>query len=630
MMIYWMGLPSEINSIQRNLDGGQAFSFRKVESSNNLPDLDEASLFLILPSVDHPVKVVTELVAKDKLLSIIIFSEASRYSQLRKAMLFSLYVGKTTTCAVFNPLNNYSPVFASAILRTQQKRTFHKYKVGTAPKLSRLTAPSIKLDSLGTILEHAPIGAMLLDKDLNIIGANKTSKDMFLQLGTGQIHLSSIFPPTQFEVIARHILAGNQNVLSLDDVNGSYFEVSASGFSDEETGKFILLLNDVTERKLKDRRIKDVLESLPQISWTANPAGQITFFSQGWYNYTSLPPSGSFGHQWISVIHPDDSPQVSSRWQEAVKNGKSYQQASRFKRFDGDYRWHLSRAVPVYGPHREILLWVGTSTDIHEQVQLTENLEHKVRERTKTLEEKNAQLEQFAHISSHDLQEPLRKIQTFAHLIKDEGVNLSSEHLHRYIEKIIDTSARMSKLIRDLLNFTSIDEMEVEEVVNLNDVMHHILEDLELVIHQNAAVIDLDELPAIKGRPLQIRQLFYNILNNSMKFRRPGIPPRISITSGNLPDDRRLSFKHLARNKEYHEIVVKDNGIGFEQKYGEQIFTVFQRLHAKSAYEGTGIGLAIAKKVVGNHGGVIFAISSPGEGAEFHIILPVIQALTHQ
>jgi PAS domain S-box-containing protein len=447
---------------------------------------------------------------------------------------------------------------------------------------------------------------------------------MFAVLNEGQIHLRSLFRDNDFESIAKKIADGDQGLLSMDDVNGKYFEVSAVRYRQETSDQIILLISDVTERRLKDKRIEDVIESLPQISWTANPQGEITFFSRGWYEYTSLSPSQALGRQWISIIHADDIRQVLSRWNESVKHGKKYQQAARFKRFDGQYRWHLSRSVPIFAANREIILWVGTSTDIHEHVLLTETLERKVHERTKRLEEKNAELEQFAYISSHDLQEPLRKIQTFAHILKDDDADLPKEAKDRYIDKIIATSARMSKLIRDLLNFTKIDQLEEEEVLDLNNIMHQIVEDLELAIHQNSALVEVAQLPVIKGRPLQIKQLFYNIINNGLKFRKPDIAPRISVSSKKLSKKELGKFPHVSPDREYHEIVVADNGIGFEQKYADQIFTVFQRLHSKSAYEGTGIGLSIARKVATNHGGHIFAVSSPGQGSEFHILLPAI------
>ena len=259
--------------------------------------------------------------------------------------------------------------------------------------------------------------------------------------------------------------------------------------------------------------------------------------------------------------------------------------------------------------------------DIHDQVLLSEKLEMKVKERTKLLEESNAELEQFAHISSHDLQEPLRKIQTFAHLIKDDDFESLSENSRRYLGKIILTSERMTKLLKDLLKFTKISQQEPESIIDLNQVIQHIREDLELSMLQHQVSLSVSQLPTIEGRPLQIKQLFYNIISNSIKYRTPDLLAVISITCNKF--ERNPVVKDLPA-RSYWEIVVKDNGIGFDQQYAEQIFTVFQRLHTRSAYEGTGIGLAIARKVVANHRGAIFAISSPGNGAEFHIVLPAM------
>lgn len=622
MTIYWTGTASEINTIREHLAQADTFTFREVEHIDVLPDLSEGGLFLITPTVEDQIKSVHKIIKKDKFLSIIVLAEPLRYNQLRKAIQFSLQIGKTTSCVAFNPGNDYSAVFRNAIARTHQKRTFNKFKLGSQTTLSQLTGASTKLENLGNILEHAPIGAILLNKDFTIVGANKTSKEMFEQLRDGPVPLSAVFPLTQFETIAHHILERKESVLNLTDADGNYFDLSAFRFSDDGVDKSIVLINDVTERKLKDKRIEDILEALPQIAWTTSPDGRITFFSQGWYDYTNLSVSQSMGDQWTSAVHPDDLPQLTRRWPEAVRGGRSYQQASRFKRFDGEYRWHLTRAVPLYTQNRKVLMWVGTSTDIHEQVLLTENLERKVSERTRILEEKNAELENFAHISSHDLQEPLRKIQIFAHILKDGDMDLADEAVNRYIDKIISTSARMSKLIRDLLNFTRIDQREELQLLDLKDVMHQIMEDLEVVISQNTVTIEVSDLPVIEARPLQMKQLFYNMITNSIKFRKPDTPPRISITSQKFDKERCAKTGNLLPDTDYHEIIIKDNGIGFDQKYADQIFTVFQRLHSKSAYEGTGIGLSIAKKVAANHGGEVFAISSIGQGAEFHVILP--------
>lgn len=622
MIIYWTGSTLEINLIRKRLSQADTFSFKEIKDLDAPADFKEAGLFLITPSVDDPIKLVHKVARKDKFLSIVVLVEALRYHQLRKAIQFSLHIGKTTTCVAFSENSDYFVVFHNAIARTRQKRTFNAFKLGSESKLSQLTAASTKLENLGNILEFAPIGAILMNKEFTVIGANKTSRDMFEQLSDGPVPLSMVFPFKQFETITKHMLDNNEQVLSITDADGNYFDISAFRFSQEGTDKYILLINDVTERKLKDKRVEDILESLPQIAWTTSPEGQVTFFSQGWYQYTNLTASQSMGDQWIAAVHPDDLPKLTKRWQEAIRDGKRYQQASRFRRLDGEYRWHLTRAVPLYTQSGKVMMWVGTSTDIHEQILLTENLERKVKERTRVLEEKNAELEQFAYISSHDLQEPLRKIQTFAHILRDEGTRLPADTFDRYIGKIITTSGRMSRLIKDLLNFTRIDQREEPQLLDLNDVIYHILEDLEVVINQNGAKIQSGDLPVIQGRALQIKQLFYNIITNSIKFRKPETPPRISITSRLLDHETSEKTKHLFPGTAYHEIIIKDNGIGFDQKYADQIFTVFQRLHTKTAYEGTGIGLSIAKKVITNHGGDIFALSTPGEGSEFHLILP--------
>jgi PAS domain S-box-containing protein len=619
-MIYCLGLALELHGIQQNLD--EEFAFRHVDDISSV-NLSDAQLFLIGPSVENPVKYVQQVVAKDQLLSIIILTGTTRYIQIKQSLLFSMSVGKSVLCVVFNPAANYTSVFQNGIVRTQQKRSFSKFNLASERKLSELTSPAVKLDNLGHILEHAPIGAILINKELNVIGANKSSREMFSQLNGSLLPLESLFP-RDFIEIGKRIKIGNiEKSLTVEDGRGSYFEITSSTIPDRDVDSIILLINDITERREKNRRINAILESLPNIAWTADGEGNVNYYNQGWHNYTNKEPLAGMGERWVSIVHPDDRNLLASQWKESVKEGKTFQHASRFRRFDGEYRWHLSKATPLFDKNRSVEMWVGTSTDIHDQVLLNEELERKVKERTKLLEETNAELEQFAHISSHDLQEPLRKIQTFAHIVKDDGSHLLSENHKRYIDKIISTSSRMSKLLKDLLSFTKINQQEPESVVNLNNIIHQIKEDLELALVQSGTSLFSVDLPTIKGRPLQIKQLFYNLINNSIKYRKTDQAPTISISCSKLDTKKRKTYENL-EDTNHWEIIIKDNGIGFDQRYADQIFTVFQRLHARTSYEGTGIGLAIARKVVTNHCGEIFAISSPGNGAEFHLILPAI------
>ncbi|MGC1240723.1 MAG: ATP-binding protein [Chryseosolibacter sp.] len=621
-MIYFFGLATDLEDIRQHLD--QEFTFRQIDHVPPEDDLEQASLFLIGRTVDDPVKYVQEIVLKNKFLTILVLCEKNRYNEIKQRIQFSLFTGKTTTCLVYTPDADLSEVLRSGILRTQQKRSFVRFNLAAVTKLSVLSAVSVRIDNLGHILENAPMGALLVNSDLNIIGANNRARQMFLPVDENYISMNVVFPYRAIEVIRENITAGNEKVFAIEDLQGNHYEVTASAVEQKESVNTLLLFNDVTENVLKSRRVEAILESLPQIAWTAAPDGKIDYYTDGWYSYTSKDNSESRGNAWASAVHPEDLPSLQLKWEESIRDKKRFQQAARLRRFDGAYRWHLTRAVPIYAKNRNVMMWVGTSTDIHDQVLRTEELERKVKERTKELEETNSELEHFAHISSHDLQEPLRKIQIFSHIVKDEGGHLLNEHLNRYVDKIISTSHRMSKLLKDLLSFTKINQHEEEAMVDLNETIGHIKEDLELIIQQSRAAILVERMPVIKARPMQIKQLFYNLINNALKFRMPDVTPIISIHYRKLPADVQAQYEHLLPNHPYWEFVVGDNGIGFEQKYADQIFHVFQRLHTRSSYEGTGIGLAISRKIVTNHRGEIFAVSAVGQGSEFHIILPAI------
>lgn len=235
------------------------------------------------------------------------------------------------------------------------------------------------------------------------------------------------------------------------------------------------------------------------------------------------------------------------------------------------------------------------------------------------LERSNRELEQFAYVASHDLQEPLRKIQTFSEL-SEKNIQYP-DILRRYLQKINSSASRMSELIRAVLNYSrlSIAETELEEV-NLNNILANIKTDLELLIEEKKAVIDGKELPVIRANPLQVHQLFLNLISNSLKFsdRSPQINISAKIVAGG--EVKKSMMPRLLSH--YLELTFMDNGIGFEQQYAEQIFGIFQRLHSQSEYAGTGIGLSLCKKIMENHRGLIAVESTPGEGTCFYIYFP--------
>jgi light-regulated signal transduction histidine kinase (bacteriophytochrome) len=238
------------------------------------------------------------------------------------------------------------------------------------------------------------------------------------------------------------------------------------------------------------------------------------------------------------------------------------------------------------------------------------------------LERKTKELEQFIYISHHDLQEPLRKISMFSDMIKGEDYRCLSEASQKRLDKVTEAAQRMSTALKDVLNFASLSKEEQFVTVDLNNVLKDVTTDLELLIAEKKVMLHVDPLPIIKAVPQQMHQLFYNVMNNALKFSNPNQTPVIHITCKALKALELAEYTELNQSKLYYKIAIQDNGIGFNQDAANKIFGMFQRLHSKAEYAGTGIGLALCKKVVLNHAGTIWAESKPGEGATFHVLLP--------
>jgi two-component system, chemotaxis family, CheB/CheR fusion protein len=268
-----------------------------------------------------------------------------------------------------------------------------------------------------------------------------------------------------------------------------------------------------------------------------------------------------------------------------------------------------------------------------EEKELAEELEKMVFERTFSLHEANTQLQlsnenlaQFAYIASHDLQEPLRKIRTFSSLLQDKYYGHLPDPVKQLVEKIYKSSERMSTLIKELLNFSKVLHSEVVfEQTDLDKVLEKVVSDFDLLITEKKVVINREPLLVINAIPVQMNQLFYNLISNAIKFSKNEIAPVITITSKMLTVKEMAKFANINPKYAYFEIGVKDNGIGFDQRLEKQLFLPFHRLHSQEKYAGAGIGLALCKKIVSNHQGEISAISKENEGALFTVILPLIK-----
>lgn len=231
------------------------------------------------------------------------------------------------------------------------------------------------------------------------------------------------------------------------------------------------------------------------------------------------------------------------------------------------------------------------------------------------LQDSNRELEQFAYVSSHDLQEPLRKIRAFSDLLAEPESGVLTEEGADYLKRIQQSAGRMQQLIRDLLNFSRLStRAQPFSVVNLNHILTEVLSDLDLLIRETEAKITIGELPQLAADPTQMRQLFQNLMSNALKFRQENQATMIKVWA-----------QPSVKGDNWTEIWVQDNGIGFDEKYADRIFTIFQRLDGQK-YDGSGIGLAICKKIVQRHGGEITAKSAPGQGASFIVSLPIHQS----
>ncbi|HEX8333889.1 MAG TPA: PAS domain-containing protein [Segetibacter sp.] len=331
-----------------------------------------------------------------------------------------------------------------------------------------------------------------------------------------------------------------------------------------------------------------------------------------------------------SFIAPDDLPVRNKAHQDALKTGKLAYEA-RLKRPDGSIRWIKANGTVLYDTAGTPERLIGVIQDITEQKLFAEELSKNVEERTKDLREANQQLErsneeleQFAYIASHDLQEPLRKIQLFNSLLLDQPE--LRETAKKYIDKVNASATRMAGLIRDLLDYSHLAQKSLQfERTDLNEILKNVLSDYEVLINQKQASIKVNSLPTVEAIPLQMNQLFFNLIGNALKFTKRNVAPVINITAKDLEEERKATFKALDANKTYCEISITDNGIGFNQEYADKIFTIFQKLNEKSMYGGYGIGLALCRKIVDNHSGIIYAEGNPTEGATFVFVIPYNQ-----
>ncbi|MEM9266004.1 MAG: PAS domain-containing protein [Cyanobacteria bacterium P01_F01_bin.13] len=390
---------------------------------------------------------------------------------------------------------------------------------------------------------------------------------------------------------------------------------------------------DITERRQVEDALREsearwqfALEGAGDGVWDWNIQTNEVFYSHQWKAMLGYGDDevGSGLDEWDSRVHPEDKDQCYANMKHHMEGeAPVYQNEHRVRCKDGTYRWILDRGKVVeWDDAGNAKRMIGTHTNITERKQaedelrlLNERLEINVQERTQELQQRaqdlersNAELEQFAYVASHDLQEPLRTISSYTELLAEEYGDRLDGEANEYVDFIIDGATRMQQLIKDLLTFSRVGTRGKEFApISCEIVVQKVLANLKLAIEECQGIVTYDALPTVFADESQIQQLFQNLISNALKFRSQETPCiQISAT--------------LKQNE--WRFCIRDNGIGIDPEYFEQIFEIFQRLHTRRHYGGTGIGLAICRKIVQRHGGRIWIESTQGQGASFYFTLP--------
>lgn len=374
-------------------------------------------------------------------------------------------------------------------------------------------------------------------------------------------------------------------------------------------------MTDITERRRSEeallfavRRFEALANLIPQIIWSTTPDGYHDYFNDRWYEFTGMPRGENQGWNWKNYLHPDDVARSVSLWEECLHTGKPYEVEYRFRRArDGAYVWFIGRAVPIRDAEGRISRWFGTCTDIEHQVREGDRLEALVHERTTRLRESIADLEHFSYTLTHDMRAPLRAMQGFAQLLLEEHAGRLDPEGVEYLQRIVTAAQRMDHLILDALNYSKVVKAELPlDIVETGPLLHSLIETYPEFQPPRAQIDVADPLPAVLGNVSGLTQCFSNLLGNAVKFVTPGAQPRVRIWAENRGDHVRLCFE--------------DNGIGIAPSHREKIFMMFERLDP--AYEGTGVGLALVRKVVERMHGRLGVDGAPGGGSRFWIELP--------
>jgi len=397
------------------------------------------------------------------------------------------------------------------------------------------------------------------------------------------------------------------------------YSIRARRLSGDELGVLVDRFNDMLEGiQSRDINLKSALadreaalreverererfhfmaESMPQKIFTAKPNGDVDYYNRQWLEFTGLSFEQIKDWGWAQFVHPDDLEENLAAWRHSIETGEPYHFDQRFRRADGKFRWHLSRAHAMHDADGNITMWIGSNTDIHEQ-----------KEKEEELRRANEDLQQFAYSASHDLQEPIRNVAVYSEILAKRYGDSLDDDAKQFLGFLQEGGRRLATLVNDLLAYTRASMAQISETtVDASAALKNTLSSLKEAIRESDATITYDELPDVYMGEAHLQQVFQNLIGNALKYR-DDATPQIHVSA--------------VRHGAMWRFSVRDNGIGIDPQYKERIFGIFKRLHHDRKYSGTGIGLAICQRVVERYGGRIWVESEPGNGATFFFTVP--------
>jgi PAS domain S-box-containing protein len=415
--------------------------------------------------------------------------------------------------------------------------------------------------------------------------------------------LSELLIPDTFEADG---LFKNRAYLSFSKKDGALLKAKVSEsdivLSDQSKGKFYTfnLLPGLDVITGGERKFYELADASPAMIFLQDENEQAFYFNKSWLTYTGKTLKQQQNLLWKNLVHPDDI-RILEDLAPTITRRKSYSFELRLKKFDGSYRNIFVINTPLLSEDRAFAGYMSSGLDITE----VKEAQNQISQLSHALKQSTEELNQFTYVTSHDLQEPLRMITGYIQLIQKNIERGNLANLDEFMGFVLGGASRMQMLIADLLHLSRVTRKTAPfAAVNINDVIHVALSHLSKAVTAGKAEITCENMPTIMGDTYQLVSLFENLLENALKFRTLDTLSKITISAGQKDD------KYIFQ--------IKDNGIGIDYKFHKRIFAIFQRLHTQAEYEGTGIGLAVCKKIVERHGGEIWVESEPGKGSAFY------------